>query len=160
MSTGIEKVGQSTQGAWFRSTNGPLGHDALTPAKETKSFTSRFNRSTGFPSCCTTVPMCIGLVQTDHTERKVYRYEINLLFTAIVRVTFLPRAALLQTLQQLQTPQQIPAKLDSKNMNELCCTMDLNQLTRCCHHESGLVHIHGAKELVTWKPSASHTHTR
>ena len=89
-------------------TDGPLGQSALTPAKETKSSTSRFNRSTGFSIVLSTVPMCIGLIQTDHTERKVYRYEINLLFTAIVSVTFLPRAALLQTLRQ------IPAKLDSK----------------------------------------------
>ena len=58
--------------------------------------------------------MCIGLMQTDHTERTSYRYEINLYFTAIVSVTFLPRAALLHTLQQIPAKQQhIDAVVDS-----------------------------------------------
>ena len=58
--------------------------------------------------------MCIGLIQTDHTERKGYRYETNLFFTAIVSVTFLPRAALLHTLQQIPAKQQhIDAVVDS-----------------------------------------------
>ena len=39
------------------SVHGPLGHDALTPAKETKSSTSRFNRSTSF--CATLLSQCV-----------------------------------------------------------------------------------------------------